>query len=445
MAQTPNSDFRSPDELRAIARRSRVSSVKLPLILVLIALSMFLPEETSFFFGGLRLTICRLILLLIAPAVLLRFAQMTVRGDYRFVWSDVLVPVTGLWMFVGPIVINGLQRALVYSGILVLQFCIPYMAARVFLTERGQAVALVRILCTVIAAIGLLAIFDEFSGRFLIREIVGSLTGYQTVQGSEYRGFLYRATSTLEHPILLGTTCMCGVLMATTMRGALRQFMLVGSALGLVLSVSSAPVSGVILGFGALLYNKFMRNFAYRWGLALASAIVAMIILFSVDPNPLAFMLNHVTFDPQTGYYRLLQWDFAGSLVMKSPILGVGAADEEWTNEFARASGLAATIDLTWLLMALQFGLPGAMLIFLSYISPCSRSTDIGNKSLNLTKQERQIGFVLSLILGLMIYIGFTVYYWGSVYILMPFLAGMRAHLGALGAMPREPGLADDG
>jgi hypothetical protein len=70
---------------------------------------------------------------------------------------------------------------------------------------------------------------------------------------------------------------------------------------------------------------------------------------------------------------------------------------------------------------------------------------DIGNKSLNLTKQERQLGSVLSLILGLFIYIGFTAFYWGTVSILISFLAGIRAHLGALAAMPREPGLDDGG
>jgi hypothetical protein len=449
MAQTLNSNFQSPNELQATPGRSDASSVKLPLILVLIALSMFLPEETSFFFGGLRLTICRLILLLIAPVVLLRFAQMTIHVNYRFVWSDVLVPVTGLWMFVGPIAINGLERALVYSGILALQFCIPYMAARVFLTERGQAVKLVRILCIAITTVGVLAIFDELSRRFLIREIVGSLTGYSEGTGADYtdvmRGFLFRATSTLEHPILLGTACMCGLLMATTMRGALRLFMLVGSALGLLLSVSSAAISGAIVGFAALLYNKIMRNFSFRWGLVLASAVVVATTLFSIHPDPLGFILNHVTIDRETAYYRVLQWQYAGPLIMNSPILGVGAADEEWTNKFARSSGLAKTIDATWLLMALQFGLPGSILIFLSYITPCSLSTDIGNENLNLTKQERQLGFVLSLILGLVIYIGFTVYYWGSVYILITFLAGIRAHLGALGALPRESGLDDDG
>ncbi len=45
MVQTLNSDFQFPDELPATPRRGGASSVKLPLVLVLIALTMFLPEN----------------------------------------------------------------------------------------------------------------------------------------------------------------------------------------------------------------------------------------------------------------------------------------------------------------------------------------------------------------------------------------------------------------
>jgi hypothetical protein len=125
---------------------------------------------------------------------------------------------------------------------------------------------------------------------------------------------------------------------------------------------------------------------------------------------------------------------------MNSPIFGIGLFSE-WQKE----TGLSYSIDANWLALAMSFGIPGAILVGLSYITACSVSMDIGNKSLNLTTQERQLGLVLSLIMGLIVYIGFTVYYWGTVYILINFLAGIRAHLGALAAMPREPGLDDDG
>jgi hypothetical protein len=177
MVQTLNSDFQYLHESPATPKRRGASSVKVPLVLVLIALTMFLPEEASFYFGELRMTISRLLLLLIAPAILFGFAKLTVGGSYRFVWSDVLVPVTGLWMFVGPIKIEGFDRNFLFSGTSALEFCIPYMATRVFLTERGQAIALVRILCIAIATIGVLAIFDEIAGRFVLRDLVGSRYG----------------------------------------------------------------------------------------------------------------------------------------------------------------------------------------------------------------------------------------------------------------------------
>jgi hypothetical protein len=142
-------------------------------------------------------------------------------------------------------------------------------------------------------------------------------------------------------------------------------------------------------------------------------------------------LFNHLTFDPSTGYYRLMQLELLGPLVMNSPILGIGLSTD-WVHEF----GLAPTIDSTWFGTVMSFGIPGAILVFLSSVTACSVSMDIGNKRLNLTKQERRLGFVLSLITGLIIYIGVTVFYWGTVFILIMFLAGIRAHLGALGAMP---------
>ena len=122
-------------------------------------------------------------------------------------------------MIVAPSEMEKINQVVVYCGSLALEFCIPYMATRVLLAERGQAVALVRILCIAIATIGVLGIIDEFSRRFFVREIVGSFTGYH-VKSIDYsdlmRGFLFRSTSTLEHPILFGTACLFGLLLATT-------------------------------------------------------------------------------------------------------------------------------------------------------------------------------------------------------------------------------------
>jgi hypothetical protein len=445
MVETPSSNFEFPADL-PLTPTPGVTPVKLPLILVLIAVTMFAPEEVSFFFGERRMTVTRLLFLLLAPAILFRFAQLIVKKEYRFVLSDALVPITGLWMFVGPIAIDGFDQAIVSTGVSALEFCLPYLAARLYLSERGQALALVRILCIAIATVGLLAIFDEISRRWLVRETVGHLTGYDhsDLDVSDealgnVRGLLFRATSTLEHPILLGTTCLFGLLLASTLRGGARQYAFVGSALGMVLAASSAPVLGALIGFATLLYEKFTRPFAFRWTAAFACIVVLLMILFISHHDPLGFLINHLTFDPGSAWYRVLQWDCAGGLVLKSPILGIGLSDE-WVS----ICGLANTIDSVWLRTAMMYGIPGSLLVFLCYVGGSSLPVGIEDESLNLTRRERQLGFILSVLLGVAIFIGITVFYWGTVYILTMFLTGIRAHLGALGAEPRDPWIDDD-
>jgi len=448
MVETSSSDFQSPVDLPLTPAPNGVTSVKAPFVLVLIAVTMFLPEEASFFFGERRMTVTRLFLLLMTPAILFRFSQLVVQEKYRFVWSDALVPVTGLWMFVGPIAIDGFDKAIVSSGVSALEFCLPYLAARVYLSERGQAIALVRILCITIATVGLLAILDEVSRRFLLRETVAHLTGYDRYFSSandydyanNMRGFLFRATSTLEHPILLATACFFGLLMATTMRGGTRQYTVVGSALGIVLAVSSAPFLGALFGFAALLYEKITRHIAYRWTAAVIGIVIGLLMIFIIKTDPVGFLISHLTIDPQTGWYRLLFWNCVGGLVLDSPILGIGLSDDYVS--FCELMG--STIDSVWLRTAMLYGIPGSVLVFLCYVGGSSLPVGIENKDLNLTKRERYLSFILSVILGVAIFIGIAVFYWGTVYILTMFLTGIRAHLGALGATPRDPSIDDD-
>ena len=140
-----------------------------------------------------------------------------------------------------------------------------------------------------------------------------------------------------------------------------------------------------------------------------------------------------------SGWYRALQWDCAGGLVLQSPIFGIGISDE-----WASICGLAKTIDAVWLLDAMKYGIPGSILIFLCYMGGSSILISIEDTSLNLTKQERRLGLNLTVALGVASFIGLTVTFWGTVYILTMFLTGIRAHLGALGALPRDPLMDDD-
>ena len=445
MVETSSSDFQPGVKSPSAPTSTGAGPVKLPFLLIVIAVTIFFPEELSFYFGERRMTVTRLVFLLIVPVIVFRFARTILREDYRFVWADALVPITSLWMFVGPAVNDGFDQTVVASGISALEFCVPYLAARLFLTERGQAVALVRLLCIAIATVGLLAILDEVARSWILREFIGRLTGYEEdLDVSDptlgyTRGFLFRATSTMEHPILLGTVCTLGLLMASALRGPVRIFGIVGSIIGIVLSVSAAPILGGVMGFATLLYEKLTRQIPFRWTAVILIIVSAMLAIYVGRDDPLGFLLNHLTLDPLSGWYRALQWDCAGGLVLQSPIFGIGLSDE-WVS----VCGLAKTIDAVWLLDAMKYGIPGSILIFLCYMGGSSIPIGIKDASINLTEQERRLGFTLTIALGVASFIGLTVTFWGAVYILTIFLAGIRAHLGALGALPRDPLMDDD-
>src|SRR5436190_1497115 len=75
----------------AVAR----SAAKMPFVLTLIVIGLFIPEELSFYVFGLRLTVIRLIFLLLTPVLLARWTQKVSAGRYRFVMSDFFVVLTG--------------------------------------------------------------------------------------------------------------------------------------------------------------------------------------------------------------------------------------------------------------------------------------------------------------------------------------------------------------
>jgi hypothetical protein len=206
-----SADARQPDQA---AQPSRTAAV--PLTLTLIAVTMWLPEESSFNVGGFRMTIVRALMLLIAPYTIFQFVQMFSKPGYRFVWADVLVPILCVWMIVAPAIAENLDRGLVFGGVGALETFVPYMAMR-SLTHHGQALKIVKTLLYAISLVGLLALLDWTTNEWFIRNLASKITGYSKVlEGHaiwfDWRFGFVRATSTVEHPILLGTVCAFGVL-----------------------------------------------------------------------------------------------------------------------------------------------------------------------------------------------------------------------------------------
>jgi hypothetical protein len=409
----------------------------LPLILKILIITLFLPEGMSFFVAGLRLTVTRAILLGLTPVVLMRLAKMMQAGRYRFVWSDLVVPITGLVMFIGPAVNDGLFDSLQHAGPIALEFFMGYMATRILLTQHGQALSLIELLCRVVAVIALIGLLDPIFNHYVMHDLAQMLTGYQKrALNVDYRLGLLRAMSTLEHAILFGFACGLSILFASILPFKQRGWLIGAAAVGLFFSFSSAPIESVFIGFVLMTYNNIMKTVNYRWALLIGTSLAAVSSIFLIVDSPFGYIFRHLIFDTESGYFRLWVWNVVGDAVLAKPWIGFGFTTgiSEYTT---LGEGVPLSIDSVWLNSALIFGIPCSALIGVSLIA--ATSLPVEGPNVDLRPAESKLGTVLGIVMFLVIFMGFTVDFWGSDWILIGILKGVRAHLGALGRLAGRP------
>src|ERR1700742_747111 len=128
-------------------------AVKMPFVLTMVVVVLFIPQELSFYLFGLRLTLVRFLFLLLVPVLIVKAAGRISAGRLRILPSDLLVILTGFWLIYAPANLDGLALALNHAGPTALEFCIGYLSTRVLLNERGQALHFAVFLCHAISVV----------------------------------------------------------------------------------------------------------------------------------------------------------------------------------------------------------------------------------------------------------------------------------------------------
>ena len=409
--------------------KGRPGSAKAPLLLTTLVFAIFIPDEFSFALFGLRLTVARLVLLVLAPCALIAYGRLVSSGRYRFVLSDLFMPLAGLWIIVAPSTVDGLSEAFVKGGVIALDFVVAYAAMRAIPQEGKGTAALVKILCAGLSISGCLSILDTLTGTPFLHEWALSISGYRfdaTMAGSLedlFRFGLMRAGGPFAHPILLGTAMAYGLVFTYALRGTFRVLCSVGCAIGLIASFSSAPLLGLILAVALMIYGKLVK-FRGRWLVILTVATGSFVLFVLLHPAPFGWLLGHFLLNAQTGNYRLLIWQYAGEGVLASPIVGMGLIDPYPT----RPAWMAQTVDSIWLMSAMQFGIPGSILIASSIVSACWAPAERGKQDDGFASVDQdRMAKCLSMNIFLTIFLGFTVHFWGTSWILLGLMAGLRA------------------
>ncbi len=322
---------------------------------------------------------------------------------------------------------QGIARAAVGSSTMILELCGGYCLIRTSLRRPGEAVAVARFLAYVMAADGVVSILDVVTRHAFLIDLADSLTGYVQDWQLDYRNGRMRALGMQEHPILLGCVCTFGALLSLLiMKGAKRALVFAGCLIGVITSNSSAPITGFALGCGLLAYHHLTARIARRWQLLMLSSGTLITLFILIHPNPFGSLIQHTAAVPQDGYYRLMIWSIVGPLVLASPIFGIGLE-----SDFAARFHVGNTIDCFWLCSAVQFGIVGSALFALMLIGACERPV---KRQGAMTDEDVQLGRALGIIIFLYFFIGATVHFWGTAWMLMGVFAAMRVHLGEMSA-----------
>ena len=406
-----------------------ISAARVPLLLKLIAFVIFLPEELSFWVFGFRLSCVRLVLFLSTPILLVRLTLLLASRKRHLVASDIFVLLMGTWMVAASALIVDLQYALHHNAPPAVEFLGSYLATRVMLSRHGQATSFVNLLCRVIVIVSLLGVPDALMGWPVTRGFLQQLTGYTSLIGSERRLGITRAFGPLEHPILFGTACTIGLLLAVGSPIRAKRLTIGACGLGAFLSLSGAPIQGAFLGVGLLGYDRILARVRHRWWLLIGIVALGYGAAHMFSSEPLAFMLTHLLFDGNSYWTRAYQWNIVGQIALGSPWVGIG----QNLSEEARSSSVFVinSVDSVWLYQALNYGVPSAILLGLSMISVVCYGTS--GRGINLSMQESKLAATISVVIVVIILLGFTVDLWGSTWMLVGLLIGVRAHLADLG------------
>lgn len=339
--------------------------------------------------------------------------------------ADIAIMLYCLWCIVSLAVIQGVGSGIQTGGVMFVETAGSYLLGRCFVRSPRQFHAMTRLLFWIIAALLPFAIMEAVRNSNDLMIFFAKFSRTHVISEAEPRWGLRRVQSVFEHPILFGVSTGAILALVHLVLGDRRPFAQRWALSGAVLltaflSLSSGPLSALVVQVGLLSWNWALRDNEMRWRLmwALVAAMWVAISLVSNQTVP-EFLLTHFSFDQASAYYRVLIWHFGSMSVMNHPLYGVGFGS--WD----RPDWMPASIDMFWLYHAILFGLPAGIFMMSSFLLTVF---SVGFRKIVDPGLERyRVAFLI--VMTSYFLAGWTVHFWNATYVLFLFLMGSGAWL----------------
>ena len=375
----------------------------LPLFVVL----LFVPG--AFFVGPLRLNFYKLPLLLAAVPLGLHWIRGRA-GPVTVV--DGLVLFSCAWCSLALIHAHQLTKVPLV-GTTFLEFFGAYLIGRVLVRDAADFRRFFRWFLFTLVAMLPFALVELVVAKRLLVDIASkvlSVTQYEIGGRSSnlYRWGLRRVSLGFEHPILFGIAASFGL--SNVYYVYYTPFLTRIRNTGLVLfmvfaSLSSGPWLAALLQCLMIGWNGITFFIRARWILlAVVGAITLSVLQMVLPGGLLGFIINEVIFNPYGGMNRIDIFRFGTAEALRNPIFGIGL------NDWVRGYWMAGTFDNFWLLLAVRYGMPSLMALWLGMGLSTLYIMAGAPPSEEITRYRN--GYLIGLA-GMVVVLG-TVHIWGA-------------------------------
>lgn len=333
--------------------------------------------------------------------------------------ADIGLFLYSAWMAISLGVVHGVGPAIQSGGMLFVDGTGAYMLARCYIRTADDFRNMILFAIKLLLCLLPFALYECVSGHKPLLAAFGMIFPTVDITTMTPRLGLWRVQGPFGHSILFGV--FCGSLLALAglldSKRASTRYLAIFLICGMTtMSLSSAPIAGILFQLALLTWNATLKTFKWRWKLLWLLAFVGYLIIeFGSNQTPIQFYVSHFTFEQQTGWYRIWIWNYGSASVEKHPIFGIGL------NDWARPKWMASdSVDNFWLLTAMRYGLPAFALLTLSWLFlwiSVARRKDLG---------QRLGGYRTAYLICMatFVFVGSTVHFWGAVYAWLFFLSG---------------------
>jgi len=382
-------------------------------LLAFFILSLLLPIRPEI--AGFRLDSYRFFLfIMFVPFLVKLFSGQT----GRFTSSDGLLMLFVLWTIVTFVFHHGPQ-IIPYAVVTNIELFGGYMAGRVLIRSAVDYHRFIKFFMIALLVMFPLAVYELNTFKMPLSEMFGKFTAV-VPKSPDTRLGLSRVQVAFPHAIHFGLFCSLGVANIYYLyRSSLHRLLpRLGLVLGMVfMSLSSAAMLSSLLQILIIIWGKLT---AARWRLLIILLISAYIIIdFLSNRGPIVLLIENMTLNPGTAWWRVHIWNFGSQSVLNHPLFGIGR------NDWVRPSWLAATVDNYWLVIAMRHGFPSITLLVAALGMHIYRIVRI--KSLHSDHKLLRTGYMVSLV-GVLFTLS-TVHIWDALNAFIMFYIGAGAFL----------------